>query len=127
MVSIIFRHVASSRFALVTERAPPGKKKSKKAGAAPKPVAFAHFRFTLEGETRDEMAGAPVLLVRDLQVAPEAQRKGLGRHLCQLLELVARKHAMRGVMLLNPAGTPGATARAFVDADEGARVCQSPA
>jgi GNAT superfamily N-acetyltransferase len=105
----------SSRFALVTARAPPGKKKSKKAGAAPKPVAFAHFRFTLEGETRDEMAGAPVLLVRDLQVAPEAQRKGLGRHLCQLLELVARKHAMRGVMLLNPAGTPGATARAFVE------------
>jgi len=42
------------------------------------------------------MSGEPVLILRDLHVAPSHQRKGLGRHLCQLLELVARKNAMHG-------------------------------
>lgn len=106
---------ASSRFALVTERAPPGKAKSKKkAPPTGKPVAFAHFRFTVEGEAREELTGVPVLLIRDLHVEPECQRKGLGRHLCQLLELAARKNAMQGVMTLIPAGDAGAPARAFL-------------
>ena len=106
---------ASSRFALVTERAPPGKAKSKKkAPPKGKPVAFAHFRFTVEGEAREELTGVPVLLIRDLHVEPECQRKGLGRHLCQLLELAARKNAMQGVMTLIPVGDAGAPARAFL-------------
>lgn len=102
----------SSRFALVTERAP----KSKKAPRTGKsvPVAFAHFRFSVEGDVRDAMEGVPVLLLRDLHVEPAAQRKGLGKHLCQLLELAARKNAMHGVMMLTPAGEPGTIARAFV-------------
>jgi GNAT superfamily N-acetyltransferase len=101
---------ASSRFALVTERAP----KSKKAPRTGKPIAFAHFRFSVEGDVRDVMEGVPVLLLRDLHVEPAAQRKGLGKHLCQLLELAARKNAMHGVMMLTPAGEPGTVARAFV-------------
>jgi GNAT superfamily N-acetyltransferase len=100
----------SSRFALVTERAP----KSKKAPRTGKPIAFAHFRFSVEGDVRDVMEGVPVLLLRDLHVEPAAQRKGLGKHLCQLLELAARKNAMHGVMMLTPAGEPGTIARAFV-------------
>jgi hypothetical protein len=60
------------------------------------------------------MEGVPVLLLRDLHVEPAAQRKGLGKHLCQLLELAARKNAMHGVMMLTPAGEPGTIARAFV-------------
>ena len=101
---------ASSRFALVTERAP----KSKKAPRTGKPIAFAHFRFSVEGDVRDVMEGVPVLLLRDLHVEPAAQRKGLGKHLAQLLELAARKNAMHGVMMLTPAGEPGTVARAFV-------------
>ena len=100
----------SSRFALVTERAP----KSKKAPKTGKPIAFAHFRFSVEGDVRDAMEGVPVLLIRDLHVEPAAQRKGLGKHLCQLLELAARKNALHGVMMLTPAGEPGSIARAFV-------------
>ena len=102
----------SSRFALVTERAP----KSKKAPRTGKsvPVAFAHFRFSVEGDVRDAMEGVPVLLLRDLHVEPAAQRKGLGKHLCQLLELAARKNAMHGVMMLTPAGEPGTIARVFI-------------
>lgn len=102
----------SSRFALVTERAPACK--SKKAPKTGKPVAFAHFRFTVEGDTRDEMAGLPVLLLCDLQVEPDWQKNGLGKHLCQLLELAARKNAMHGLMMFVPAGEPGTIARAFV-------------
>ena len=76
----------SSRFFLVTERpasaasaaAPTtskgkGKGKGKKmkpSSSVGRPVAFAHFRFTVEGEAQDAMAGVPVLLVRDLHAEP---------------------------------------------------------
>ena len=42
------------------------------------------------------------------------QRKGLGRHLCQLLELSARKNSMRAMMLLVPSGLAGVPGRSFV-------------
>ena len=112
----------SSRYALVTERTasaaaaekkPASKSKGKKKAPAPplgKPVAFAHFRFTVQGETREAMEGEPVLMLRDLHVEADYQRKGLGRHLCQLLELSARKNSMRAMMLLVPSGS---RARAF--------------
>ena len=120
----------SSRFFLVTERpaaaasaaAPTtskgkGKGKGKKmkpSSSVGRPVAFAHFRFTVEGEAQDAMAGVPVLLVRDLHAEPAYQRKGVGKHLCQLLELVARKNAMQGVMMLTPEGDAGKAARVFM-------------
>ena len=55
-------------------------------------VGMAHFRFELEGVVE-------VLYVYELQVAPSAQRIGLGKRLMQLLELIAVKQKMKWVML----------------------------
>ena len=41
----------------------------------------------------------PALYVMDLQLEPEVQRKGLGRHLMRTLELVARKQGMMHLMM----------------------------
>mmetsp|Transcript_2436 Transcript_2436/g.2555 ORF Transcript_2436/g.2555 Transcript_2436/m.2555 type:complete len:356 (+) Transcript_2436:117-1184(+) len=57
-------------------------------------VAFAHFRFTVQGEVMDMMAGEPCLYLWDLQVIKPCQRKGLGRHMITLLELIARREKM---------------------------------
>jgi ribosomal protein S18 acetylase RimI-like enzyme len=51
-------------------------------------VGFAGFRFVAEGD-------AEVLYLYELQLDGSAQRKGLGRHLMQLLELMARKQGMQ--------------------------------
>ena len=51
------------------------------------PVACAVFRFVEEGDV-------DVLYLFELQLSAGVQRKGLGRHLMQLLELVARKNGM---------------------------------
>ena len=67
-----------------------------KATAAP--LAFLHFRFSLQGEIYQSMSGEPALIVYDLQVAEEAQRKGLGKRMMQLCELMANKTAMQHVM-----------------------------
>ena len=48
---------------------------------------------------QEVMEGEPVLLVCDMFVAEAAQRKGLGRHLFALLELIARKERMTGLMV----------------------------
>jgi len=60
--------------------------------ASGKQVAFAHFRFLLEGVHE-------VLYLYELQLEPEAQRKGLGRRIMQVLELIAGKNNMKWVML----------------------------
>ena len=52
-------------------------------------AGFAHFRFTVQGETVSEMEGEPVVLLSDLVLAPAQQRKGLGTHCLRLLELIA--------------------------------------
>jgi len=57
-------------------------------------VAFAHFRFTVQGEVMDIMAGEPCLYLWDLQVEKTCQRRGLGRHMITLLELIARREKM---------------------------------
>lgn len=54
-------------------------------------IAFAHFRFTVQGEVMDVMAGKPAVFVWDIHVEEEYQRKGLGKHLLTLLELIARR------------------------------------
>lgn len=47
-------------------------------------VGFVHYRFTVEEEI-------PVLYVYELQLEPHVQRKGLGKFLMQLIELIAHK------------------------------------
>jgi GNAT superfamily N-acetyltransferase len=62
-------------------------------------IAVLHFRLTLAGELQNEMEGDPVLLVADIFVAPEAQRKGLGSHMLNLCQLIARGNGMTGVQV----------------------------
>lgn len=50
------------------------------------------------------MAGLPSLFVYDLQVEEAAQRKGVGRHLLNLLQLIARKQKMSVVQIAVPDG-----------------------
>ena len=73
-------------------------------------LGFAHFRFTLQGELLEAMEGEPVLLVADLFLAPEVQRKGLGSHIMNLLQLVARGTGMSGVMVAAYTALPAAHA-----------------
>lgn len=40
-----------------------------------------------------------MLYVYDIQLEPEAQRKGLGKFMMQLMELIARRAQMEWVML----------------------------
>ncbi|KAH9625922.1 hypothetical protein KSS87_023442 [Heliosperma pusillum] len=55
-------------------------------------VGFVHYRFILEEDI-------PVLYLYELQLEPEIQRKGLGRLLMQLLELIAQKSGMSAIVL----------------------------
>ncbi|KAL6962959.1 N-terminal L-serine N(alpha)-acetyltransferase NatD [Sarracenia purpurea var. burkii] len=55
-------------------------------------VGFVHYQFTVEEEI-------PVLYVYELQLEPHVQRKGLGKFLMQLIELIARKSQMGAVVL----------------------------
>lgn len=64
-------------------------------------IAFAHFRFELEGLYT-------VLYVYELQIAESAQKHGLGRHFMQLLELIGVKQGMQWVMLTVFKGNDGA-------------------
>lgn len=62
------------------------------AADASLPVAFAQYRFVEDEELE-------VLYVYELQLTSATRRKGMGKFLMQLLELLARKSAMKGVML----------------------------
>jgi GNAT superfamily N-acetyltransferase len=57
-------------------------------------VGFIHFRFTVQGEVIDQMMGETCLYVLDMHLEKEIQRKGLGKHLLVILELIARKQSM---------------------------------
>ena len=75
-------------------------------------VAFAHFRFTVQGDVVDQMRGDCVLMVHDLHVIEACQRKGLGRHLMTLMEMVARKTNMARLSLM--VMTPDENTKAFL-------------
>jgi GNAT superfamily N-acetyltransferase len=62
-------------------------------------VGIAHFRFTVQGEVIDKMAGEPSLYIYDLQIEDHSQRKGLGKHLLMILELIARREKMKMLSL----------------------------
>lgn len=55
--------------------------------------------FTVQGEFVDEMRGESSLVVWDVAIDHAARRKGLGRHLLVLLELIARRTRMRFLSL----------------------------
>ncbi|KAL7260226.1 hypothetical protein ACSBR1_005989 [Camellia fascicularis] len=55
-------------------------------------VVFVQYRFTVEEEI-------PVLYVYESQLGPHVQRKGLGKFLMQLIELIAHKNQMGAVVL----------------------------
>ena len=63
-------------------------------GAAATPVGFIDFQFALQGVLVDEMEGETCLLVQDLQLQQAVHRRGLGRHLLSLAQLIARKQGM---------------------------------
>ncbi|KAJ7307266.1 hypothetical protein JRQ81_009265 [Phrynocephalus forsythii] len=56
------------------------------------PVAFSHFRFDVEG-------GEEVLYCYEVQLESRVRRKGLGKFLLQILQLVANSTQMKKVML----------------------------
>uniref|UniRef100_A0A8D9A2G0 N-alpha-acetyltransferase 40 n=1 Tax=Cacopsylla melanoneura TaxID=428564 RepID=A0A8D9A2G0_9HEMI len=56
------------------------------------PVAFSHFRFDVD-------FAEPVLYCYELQLEKEVQRKGLGKFMMQVLELMAFKNNMSKVVL----------------------------
>ena len=56
------------------------------------PLGFVHYRFVIE-------EGAAVLYVYELQIAPGARRRGLGKFLMMLCESLARKAKVCGVVL----------------------------
>ena len=53
----------------------------------------------MQGEYVDEMRGEPSLVLWDVAIDGDARRKGLGRHLLVLLELIARQTRMRFLSL----------------------------
>ncbi|URE25085.1 Acetyltransferase (GNAT) family [Musa troglodytarum] len=55
-------------------------------------VGFVHYRFIVEEDI-------PVVYVYELQLEACAQRKGLGKFLMQLIELIAHKNRLGAVML----------------------------
>lgn len=82
-----------ARFLLVREKPEPGE------GCLGPLVAFVHFRFSVQGEVMDEMEGETVLYIWDIHVDDAYQRKGLGRHLLTVLELIARREQMKMIAL----------------------------
>jgi GNAT superfamily N-acetyltransferase len=60
-------------------------------------LGFVHFRFSVQGDVVDRMAGVPCTFVWDMHLDESIQRKGLGRHLVMLLELISRREKMQMV------------------------------
>uniref|UniRef100_A0AAX7TED9 N-alpha-acetyltransferase 40 n=1 Tax=Astatotilapia calliptera TaxID=8154 RepID=A0AAX7TED9_ASTCA len=56
------------------------------------PVAFSHFRFDIE-------CGEEVLYCYEVQLESRVRRKGLGKFLIQILQLIANSTQMKKVML----------------------------
>lgn len=55
-------------------------------------AAFVHFRFDLEDLIE-------VLYLYEIQLKPEVRRRGLGRHLMELMEVIAFHYNMKKVVL----------------------------
>jgi GNAT superfamily N-acetyltransferase len=62
-------------------------------------VGFVHFRFTIQGEVMDQMCGDTSLHIWDFHLEEEFQRKGVGRHILTLLELIARREKIQMISI----------------------------
>ena len=58
------------------------------------PIGICHFRFTVQGEIMEQMTGAGCVYVWDLQIEDAYQRKGLGKAMLLLMELIAGRQKM---------------------------------
>eukprot|EP00823_Brevimastigomonas_motovehiculus_P003235 TRINITY_DN1953_c0_g1_i1.p1 TRINITY_DN1953_c0_g1~~TRINITY_DN1953_c0_g1_i1.p1 ORF type:complete len:341 (-),score=145.74 TRINITY_DN1953_c0_g1_i1:1-1023(-) len=54
-------------------------------------AGFVKLRFSLTGDAVGEMTGLPTLYVDEIQFISSVQRKGVGKYLLVLIELIARK------------------------------------
>ena len=81
-----FRH-ETARFLFVYPKTSPDDKVSNA-------MAFVHFRFELDDEQKH-----PVVYCYEIQVKPEFQSKGLGKHLMLVLQEIATRFKMYKVML----------------------------
>ena len=57
-------------------------------------VGFASFQLTLQGEMYEKPIGLACVFVRELQVVEKYQRRGIGRHLSRLLEMIGMKNEL---------------------------------
>jgi len=55
-------------------------------------VGFASFQLTLQGEMYEKPIGLACVFVREMQVVEKYQRRGVGRHLARLMEMVGMKY-----------------------------------
>ncbi|XP_066575137.1 N-alpha-acetyltransferase 40 isoform X2 [Amia ocellicauda] len=62
------------------------------SGGSATPIAFSHFRFDVE-------CGEEVLYCYEVQLESRVRRKGLGKFLIQILQLIANSTQMKKVML----------------------------
>lgn len=62
-------------------------------------IGFVHFRFSVQGDILDVMAGDTCLFIWDIHLEEEYQRKGVGKHLVMLLELIARREQMAQILI----------------------------
>ena len=62
-------------------------------------VGFVHFRFSVQGDIMDVMAGDTCLFLWDIHLEEEYQRKGVGKHVVTLLELIARREKMSQILI----------------------------
>ena len=60
-------------------------------------VGFVHFRFTVKGEVVDSMRGDTCIFLWDIHLTSSFQRKGLGKHILTMLELIAAQNGIRFV------------------------------
>eukprot|EP00752_Nemacystus_decipiens_P015087 g13441.t1 len=81
----------------------PGAEGGVAAGGGQRLAGYCHFRFAWDQDENEDGEGVggteDVLYVYELQVAPWAKRRGLGRRMMQALELLANRHGMTKVML----------------------------
>ncbi|CAM9556058.1 unnamed protein product [Ectocarpus sp. 12 AP-2014] len=80
-----------------------GGEERKPGGARERIAGYCDFRFAWDQDENEDGEGVggmeDVLYVYELQVAPWATRRGLGRRMMQAIELLANRHGMTKVML----------------------------